>query len=208
MKISIKSFLAIGLTFLFTGCVTKTVKEGAYQKAQWQTKAVVKDLKNKKNQTLDIDIFSIKNERARFEISALFGFQVASLVMSPTEISYAIYPQKNFYYGKNSENAFQRMLHLQLHPMNLTNIAFDEPVRGPGWKCSLDSSGWVSQCENVSKSIKVLWGQRDQGQKKVTIEAPGFEMLWSFSAPKTEVEFKPELFVLKQPSGFKAIQIN
>ncbi len=82
--------------------------------------------------------------------------------MSPSEILYVIYPQKAFFYGRNSERAFSRMIDLTLHPMNLANIAFDEPVRGPGWKCGLDTAGLLSQCENLQKgnSCCVVGSQR------------------------------------------------
>ncbi|MFV8256753.1 hypothetical protein ACNQKP_03045 [Bdellovibrio bacteriovorus] len=196
------------LTLFLSGCVTKTVKEGAFQKAQWETKALIKNQKENKTQSLNIDIFAIKNERARFEITALLGFQVASVVMSPTEISYAVYPQKTFFYGRNTERAFANVIGMPLHPMNLANIAFDEPVRGPGWKCGLDPAGLIYQCENIAKQTRVEWLDRKEGQKKVVITAPQFEMQWHFEAPKTEVQFKPELFTLRQPQGFKAIQLN
>lgn len=208
MNTRINLILFLVLTFFLSGCVTKTVREGSYQKAQWETQAVVKDLKNDKTQSLNIDIYAIKNEKARLEITAMLGYQVASLVMSPSEISYSIYPQKAFFYGRNSERAFSRMIDLTLHPMNLVNIAFDEPVRGPGWKCDLDPVGLLSQCENINRAIRVSWMARTEGKKKVVITGPQFEMQWQFNAPQTEVQFKPELFTLKQPSGFKAIQIN
>lgn len=184
------------------------VKEGVYQSAQWETKALIKNQRANKTQSLNIDIYAVKNERARFEISALMGFQVASLVMTPSEIAYAIYPQKTYYSGKNSDKAFYRVVGMPLHPMNLANIAFDEPVRGSNWKCERAPDGFVSQCENSQKEIRVEWSGRNEGQKKVVITAPQFEMQWLFSSPKTQVEFKPEIFTLKQPSGFKAIQLN
>ncbi|KHD88467.1 MAG: hypothetical protein OM95_08085 [Bdellovibrio sp. ArHS] len=208
MMTTINYFLLILLTAFLSGCVTKTVKQGAYHKAQWETKALIKDEKKNKTQSLNIDIYAIKNERARLEISAMLGYQVASLVMSPTEISYVIYPQKTFFYGRNSERAFSRMIDVPLHPMNLANIAFDEPVRGPGWQCTLSQEGWVSQCDNLQKNLRVVWSNRTEGEKKVVITGPQFEMQWQFPAPQTEVQFKSDLFTLRQPSGFKAIQIN
>lgn len=169
---------------------------------------MIRDQKENKTQSLDIDILAIKNERTRLEVTALLGFRVASLVMSPRDISFAVYPQKRFYYGKNSEHALSRLLDLPLHPMNLANIAFDEPVRGPGWRCDLDQSGWVSLCENPARQLTVKWLDRQEGAKKVVITGPQFEMQWLFNAPQTEVQFKPETFTLKQPEGFKAIQLN
>ncbi|MNT61890.1 hypothetical protein D3C72_1995640 [compost metagenome] len=54
----------------------------------------------------------------------------------------------------------------------------------------------------------VQWLSRSEGSKKVVITAPQFEMQWHFKAPQTEVQFKNELFTLRQPEGFKPIQLN
>jgi hypothetical protein len=201
--------------FLFTlillaiaGCATKPKIIGPLQQAQWETKALIKDLKTNKSQSLNIDIYAVKNDRARLEISALMGFQVASLVMDNKDISYAIYPQKKFFYGKNSEEAFSRVINLPLHPMNLINVAFEEPVRGSGWQCAKDQSGQLASCTNAERKMRIVWSGRVDGAKKVLITAPQFEMQWAYQAPQTEVQFKPELFTLRQPNGFKAIQIN
>lgn len=199
--------LSLGFSGLI-GCASKTIQSGSFQKAQWESKALIKDSKQNKNQSVSIDILAIKNDRARFEISALLGIRVASIVMSQREISYALYQQKLFYYGRNSETAFARVLDLPLHPMNLSNIAFDEPIRGVGWKCQLDATGMISACENPGRKLNVQWTERNQGGKKVVINAPDFEMIWIFEAPQTEVQFKNETFTLVQPQGFKAVQIN
>lgn len=209
MRNRINLFLFLFSTACLVGCATKPVKkEGTYQRAQWETKALIKNLRENKSQSLSIDIFAEKNARVRLEVAALMGFQVASLVMSPQEISYIIYSRKAFFHGRNSERAFSQVINLPLHPMNLMNIAFDEPVQGPNWLCSFDTFGLPSHCENLQKEIRVDWSDRNQGQKKVKIAAPQFEMQWQFSAPKTEVQFKEDLFILKQLPGFKAIQIN
>lgn len=191
-----------------SACATKPVIEAPLQQAEWETKALIRDMKENKSNSVSIDMMAVKNQRVRLDITALMGFQVASLVMSPKEIAYAIYPRKEFYYGKNSEKSIERIIGLSLHPMNLANIAFDEPVRGPGWACEHDSSQILSKCENKQRSIRVEWKDRTEGKKKVVITAPQFEMQWLFKAPQTEVQFKPETFTLKQPDGFKAIQIN
>ncbi|QLY27246.1 DUF4292 domain-containing protein [Bdellovibrio sp. KM01] len=198
----------LGGAVLVSACATKPVIEAPLQQAEWETKALIRDMKENKSNSVSIDMMAVKNQRVRLDITALMGFQVASLVMSPKEIAYAIYPRKEFYYGKNSEKSIERIIGLSLHPMNLANIAFDEPVRGPGWACEHDSSQILSKCENKQRSIRVEWKDRTEGKKKVVITAPQFEMQWLFKAPQTEVQFKPETFTLKQPDGFKAIQIN
>lgn len=176
--------------------------------AQWETKAIVKNPKQGKVNSLTIDIMAVREQRARFEISAVFGVQVASLVMNQQEISFIDYQHKNFYFGKNSERAFSNLINLPLHPMNLSYIAFDQPVRGQGWLCKTDGGGWIESCKNEKRALEVKWTDRNKWAKRVVITGPDFEMLWYFKEPQTSVQFKPTIFTLSQPEGFKAIQIH
>ena len=92
--------------------------------------------------------------------------------------------------------------------MSLANIAFEQPIRGSGWKCTEKTGGLIEKCENISHGYAVTWKDRSEGQKVVLITAPQFEMVWKFKSLRTEVQFKNEIFTLKQPEGFKAVQIN
>lgn len=209
MTVRINDLILLLLLLLcLGGCSSRPIKTGKIQRAQWSTKALINNIREGKSQSVSIDIYAIRNEQARFEISALMGFQVASLVMSSREISYIIYPQKTYFTGQNSDRAFSRMIALQINPMNLTNIAFDEPVRGPGWKCEKDKHGLLLECAHEKRGISVKWSDRENGKKKVAILAPQFEMQWQFSAPQTEVQFKSETFVLNRPEGFKLVEIK
>lgn len=198
------------VTILLIGCATKPLlkEDKVHPNYQWETKALIENLRDNKSQSVNIDIYAQKNQRTRFEISAILGYQVASVVMSAADIAYINYSQKTFYYGRNSERAFEQILALPIHPMNLTNIAFDMPVKGLDWDCALNTLGQPSHCENRQRKINIFWSDRNEGKKKVVITAPQFKMQWLFSAPRTEVQFKEDLFTLKQPSGFKAVQIN
>lgn len=208
MIVRFNYFLFFILTAFLTSCVSKQVKTVGPLQAQWETKALITNQRENKRHSLNIDIYAIRDQKTRLEISALLGFQMASLVMSPEEVAFVIYPKKTYYYGKNSESALSRIIDLPLHPMNLSNIAFDQPIIGSGWRCTLDQNKLASQCENKERKITVNWLDRESGKKKVQIVAPQFEMQWLFSAPQTEVVLKNDQFKLKQPSGFKVIQIN
>lgn len=212
MKISIqliiRSFSYAVLLFLAACATTQVSRNNEIASAQWETKAVVKNLREGRINSLDIDILGMRNERIRFEINALFGVQIASLVMSPTEISFIYYPQKKFYYGKNSENALAQLMEFPLHPMNLSYIAFDQPMKGAGWACKYDKAKLISECEQSARKVSVKWLDRNGLSKRVLITAPGFEMHWNFKEPQTSVQFKASIFTLSQPDGFKAIQIQ
>lgn len=182
---------------------------GSLQKAQWDTKAVIRDLKANKSHSVDIEIAGDYPGKLRMDVKAFMGTSVASLALNNEDIRYAIYPQKKFFEGKANEGSFMPLMNVPLHPRNFMSIAYDLPMRGTGWECKKDASGLPSECEQASKGVKVQWTDRTpEGQKKVLISGPTFEMRWLFKPPQTEVQFKDETFALEAPSEFKTIQLK
>lgn len=197
---------------LVTACASKQPKPSVpgpgIQQGQWETKAVVSDLKANKSHTLDIDILADRAGQMRMEVSATMGVQVASLVLNK-DIRYVIYNQKRYFEGRPSENSFLPLMNLPLHPYNLLSILFDAPIRGKGWTCNKDANNLVTDCYHAERGLKVQWEDRtEEGQKKVVITAPEFEMRWLFRPPKTEVQLKEETFHLDPPAEFKIIQLR
>lgn len=206
-------FFAI-LCLELSACSTKSVKTDAepsagLQQAQWETKAVIRDLRKNKTHNVDIDILAAYSGKLRMEISALMGVQVASLVLNQDDIRYAIYPQKRFFQGRPSEASFLPLMNVPLHPRNFLNLIFDTPMRGSGWDCIRGEDNIVSECNQAARKIKVQWLERTaEGQKKVLITGPTFEMRWLFRPPQTEVQFKNETFALETPSEFKTVHLK
>lgn len=204
-------FVLMGL--YLASCATqpkKALPPGAtIEKLQWETKAVVRDLKANKSHTLDIDILGDYPKNFRMEVSALMGVQVASLTLHDAEINYALYHQKKFYQGKASESSFLPMMNVPLHPVNFMNIAYDLPLQGSDWSCSNGADHKIAECSQNGRGVKVVWGERTpEGQKKVLISGPSFEMRWLFKPPQTEVQFKDDTFRLEAPAEFKTIQLK
>lgn len=203
-------FIAVNLTIV--SCGTKPVPPrpgGSFLKAQWETKAVVRDLKANKSHSVDIDVLGDYPGKLRMEVKAFMGTQVASLALNDQNIRYAIYPQKKFFEGRANEGSFLPLMNIPLHPRNFMSIAYDTPLRGTGWLCSKGSDNLVLECNQASKGIKVQWQDRTrEGQKKVLITGPTFEMRWLFKPPQTEVQFKDETFFLAAPPEFKTIQLK
>ncbi len=207
-------FFFLITSFLLTSCGTHPSKstsfsEGLLQKEKWETKAVIRDLKANKAHTVDIDILGDYPRKLRMDVWALMGVQVASLILNDDEVRYAIYPQKKFFQGKASEGSFLPLMNMPLHPRNFMSIAYDIPIKGIGWNCVRGADNLLTECNQASRGIKVQWSDRTpEGQKKVLITAPSFEMRWLFRPPQTEVQFKDETFLLETPSGFKTIQLK
>jgi len=207
-------FLAISL--FLVSCGTRQVKPtaplstGGPQKAQWETKAVIQDLKAGKSHSVDIEVVGDYPTKLRMQVSAVMGtVQVANLALNDDEISYAIYTQKKFFQGHANEGSFMPLMNVPLHPRNFASIAFDAPMRGSGWACAKGPDQLIAECTQASRGIKVQWTERTaEGQKKVLITGPSFEMKWLFRPPQTEVQFKDDTFRLEAPSEFKTIQLK
>ena len=208
-----KRLFFILTTYLFlVSCASAPkapIPEGGLQKAQWDTKAVIRDLKANKSHSVDIGILGDYPGRLRMEVSALMGMQVASLALNDEEIRYTIYPQKKFFQGHANEGSFMPLMNIPLHPRNFMAIAYDTPLRGAGWTCTKGPDNLLNECNQAGRGVKVQWQDRTaEGQKKVLITGPTFEMRWLFKPPQTEVQFKDDTFLLEAPSEFKTIQLK
>jgi hypothetical protein len=204
--------LTLCCAFTIAGCATPISKKMSPPSEkisqQWETKILITNLKDKKSQTLDIDIFSVQYEAARFEVTALLGTPVASLVSTPNEFSYINYSEKKVYNGTDSNLIFEKTLGLPLNIFDMLNIAFEQPFQGKDWKCTNEKSGEISECKNQQQDLTIQWKDRESGKKNVSILTPQIEILWHFKSPKTHVQFQSDIFTLTRPNGFKAIKIN
>jgi hypothetical protein len=206
-------FYVLSLMGILVSCATQPLRapvaSGSLQKAQWDTKAVIRDLKANKSHSVDIEIAGDYPEKLRMDVKAFMGTSVASLALNNDEVRYAIYPQKKFFEGKANEGSFIPLMNIPLHPRNFMSIAYDLPMRGTGWECKKDVAGLPMECDQAAKGLKIQWTDRTpEGQKKVLISGAMFEMRWLFKPPQTEVQFKDETFSLEAPSEFKTIQLK
>lgn len=190
--------------FVMASCATAPkapVSFSGVDKARWETKIKVKDLKNEKTQSVSLDLLGEKNGRLRMEATALMGFPVASYVLSGDEFRCAVYNQKRYYEGPANAESMRTLLKVDLSPALFREIAFEqEPA---GWACRKDAVG-VQAC--TKGDMAVTW-ERVAGGKKVHIASPQFEIDWVFGAPKTEVQVKQDSFNLVPPQGFQIIRL-
>lgn len=195
------SFAAI---FVLASCASAPkapVSLTGVDKARWETKIKVKDLKTEKTQSVSLDLLGEKNGRLRMEATALMGFPVASYVLAGGEFRCAVYNQKRYYAGPASAESMRTLLKVDLSPGLFRDVAFEqEPA---GWTCRKDAVG-VQAC--TKGDLAVTW-ERMAGGKKVHIASPQFEIDWVFGAPKTEVQFKQDSFHLEPPQGFQIIRL-
>lgn len=189
-----------------TGCASKVKTSDQVALRTWESQAQMRDLKKNKTQNVNIEIFADAQRQMRIEVTAIMGYRVASVVMSPEKWGAAIYPQKRFYYGENQDQSLQSLVQIPLAPSDLRNLLWGQSL-GREWKCS-GQPMTPSQCEKNQGEVQIKWMDRTPEKQVLHVVSPQFEMKWSLKAPQTEVQFKADLFTLSQPKGFKAIQLN
>lgn len=168
---------------------------------QWTTKALVKDLKENKSHSLSIDIIAASHQ-LRMEVTAILGYPIASLVTNPSEVRMALYPQKKFYIGSNSEGALRNMMNFPIDPRNLGQLITDQPLKG--WTCEMGADKLVSRCTRKG-DLLVVWSDRTPETKKVIIRSPTFEMEWLFQDKEPLANVSIQQFQLEPPKGYKII---
>ncbi len=205
------SNLILVLSLINISCAMKMKKDGEGSLTgetvgtpfTWETKANIRDLRKNKTNQVTIDLVAVKNQRLRMEASATLGYQVGSLVMSPTEFIAVIYPQKKILKGPLNERSLAKAFNMPIPPSALYSLAYDEPIRG--WKCQFDANKVVSLCDGGAS--KVEWLNRKEGAKLVKISSATVEITWFFKAPEPK-EMTPELFVAELPTGYQVQEIR
>lgn len=206
------SNLVLFLSLINIGCAMKMKKdgvgtvgstEGIATPFAWETKANIRDLRKNKTNQMTIDLVAVKNLRLRMEASATLGYQIGSLVMSPSEFIAVIYPQKKILKGPLNERSLAKTFNMPIPPSALYSLAYDEPIRG--WKCQYDVNKIVSLCDGGHS--KVEWLNRKEGSKLVKISSPTIEITWFFKAPEPK-EMTSELFVAQLPRGYHVQELR
>ncbi len=207
-KIIVLPFV-LGFLFVGFGCASKAKKESGPSATgvRWETKAQVRDFKNNKNTNLNIDIISVKNSHLRMEVSATLGYPVATFISTPQNLKMAIYPQKKFYFGPNSEEALRPMLGFPLDPNVFQSIVYDTAIKG--WNCMAADDGLVASCKRMTKNgeVVVVWQERKDATKRVVIHGPQFEMQWLFQTSTALNPVKADSFKLEAPAGYTVVPL-
>lgn len=200
--------LLIFLIILFSiSCSTMKKQSMSLDLKHWDSKAVIKDLKNDKTHTVDIEVFKNGDQMLRLEISAMMGVSVASVVIHHEDIGYSLNRQSQFFKGKVAVDSFQYLMNIPLHPYALIAVIEQKNLKQFGWQCTLQN-GVVDECLFPKQNLTVKYLKIDPEKSKVQIYGPQFEMNWLLSRSTTKVQNLTELFRIKAPDGFKIIQIN
>lgn len=201
-----KYFLFSFFIFIFS-CSQKEIKEGSYEKASWETKAQFEDLKENHSHSFSIDIYAIKNDKIRLEVTGTLGYKVASIVLDREKVLALIPSEKKFYKGSSSQEVMAKVLKVPVSPAVFFAIIFDQGLKGPGWKCSPDAQGLVKSCQ-YKDSISLTWERLENPKKVVHLKTKFSELHWYFKSLNIDWSPKPEVFQLSAPAGYQVIEIK
>jgi hypothetical protein len=213
----IKNLFIVCAIFLVLGCETSKVISGDAALAVYflSTKAQINDKTSDSSNGVTIDIFLKKNEAIRLEISALLGFQVGSLLMTRTNLQYAVHPQKYFIQGPLAGRTLKPLFKQEIDPQILWSLIHNESLKQRGFQCRKLDSG-TELCKNSQATVEIEQrgeigpgGLSTDGQKKVTLENAKLKMIWIFkSIEALSRDSQNETFVLARPKEYKLITIK
>jgi len=197
------------ILFVLINCATQPLRvEGTKDRGRWDTRAIVRDFKKQKTNSLSIDFISIWPDRMRADVTGPFGIAVATLAINKDLIQLAIHTQKKFFSGKISDQSLVTLLGFPLDPRVLLYVLFDTPIPGRGWSCRNDKQGIVQDCRNKDTDILVQWTERKDELKRILITREGYEIQILVKDFSTKVQENPDYFKINQPDSYVSHQLD
>ncbi len=205
---TIKESILILAVFI-SGCATQSPVATPSAAVFIETKAQFKDLRSGETHNAKIEIVLSNQQAIRLEISALFGFPIASIVMSPHAIQYALHMSKEFVQGPFAAKTLQPVFKQNIDPRILWNVVHNRVPDSAELKCAKDNLQRPTKCMGPA-GLQVTWAYdaSDRDQKRIEIKNAQFEMIWVFKSRRPFTVVQNETFVLKKPEGYQQIQLK
>lgn len=201
------------LCFLFFSCQHGSVSK---DNKLWliESKAQITDKFKDTNNSVSIEIFLQESEAIRMEITALLGYQVGSLLMTPQQLKYAVHPQKIFVSGAMTGKTIKPLFKQEVDPSILWSIIHNDSLSKHGFACQQTTAQLLS-CKNASAKVEIeqkgdldTKGNSVNHQKKVTLENSKLKMIWVFKSKEPYMGSRNETFVLLPPQEYKLFNIK
>ena len=207
---TIKERLLLILILCLYGCggAPKKVSTGGVTPLLIETKIQTKDVKKSETHTANLEIILLPNQAIRMEITALFGYRVASIVMTPQKIQYALHTSKNYVQGPFSAKTLYPVFKQNIDPRLLWRIVNGQNPESNELTCLKDATGRPTSCTTttaVALPTTVTWNYDDEAKKRIEIKNQQFEMIWVFKSQSVFETLQNETFVLKKPEDYKEI---
>lgn len=177
-----------------------------------ESKALIEDKTKKTSNSASIDLFYQDNTVLRMEVTAVLGYRLGSLVMSPQKVSYALHPQKAFVEGPFIPRTMRPLFRQDLDPKLIWAVVFDRDLKGYGFTCSMAAKTQTctgsGNTEGVSVTIQEVGANKPEPLKKITIENANLKFVWLYKAIRKHNKSYNETFVLAKPEEYRLITIK
>lgn len=192
--------------FLISGCAKNVVQVANDGSAYLiESKALIRN--NGESNSVRIDVALLPQKAVRFEISATLGVAVATVLMTPTEIRYALHSQKLFYTGPFHEKTLYPVFKKNIDPAILWRVVHNQSPASATLSCMQDAQGRPQSCtERDGGAVK--WTYEEPPRRRIDIMSDKFEMKWLITSQTLLTGSQNETFVLKRPEGYKEISVQ
>lgn len=198
------SFLT--LSFLLQSCGSETVKVMSSDTPLLiDTKAQIKS--NNETHNVKLEIALLPNRAMRIEISALLGYRVATVLMTPQKIQYALHTNETYFSGPFEAKSLYPIFRQAIDPRILWRVIHNQSPQSSYLICKNDNGGRPVSCEGP-RDLLVTWTYEEPPRKRIEIKNNQFEMNWIFKDQMVLKQAQNETFVLKKPEGYKEIVLK
>lgn len=170
-----------------------------------ETKAQVKNGTESNN--VKIEIALAPNKMIRMEVTAMLGYRVASVLLTPQKIQYAIHTNQTYGEGNFSAKTMYPIFKQYIDPRIIWRVINNQNPQSQDLVCQTDEKQRPVLC-NGPQASTVKWTYEEAPLRRIEIKSGKFEMNWLFKEQKILGDSQTETFVLKKPEGYKEIQIK
>lgn len=192
-----KLFLYFQILFivgLISSCATQpTSPTGSYKLT---SKAKVTDKTSAESHNIDLIIVVDPQRAVRMDVSALMGYRLAEIVLTPKLIQYIQHEDKIFVQGEFKPKTLKRLFNQEIDPKLLWAMAHEQNLPDGLY---------------YGANVKTEFLESDSGRyrsKRVTIENNYLKMIWLFKSKEGVALSYNETFVLAKPDEYKLITIK
>lgn len=170
-----------------------------------ETKAQVKSATESNN--VKIDIALSPNRAIRMEVTAILGYRVATVLMTPQKIQYALHTNSTYAEGPFNSRTIFPIFKQHIDPRLIWRVIHGQSPQAQGLSCQVDATQRPTECAGPN-GLTVKWTYEEAPRKRIEIKNGAFEMNWIFKDQHVLADSQTETFVLKKPDGYKEILLK
>lgn len=198
--------VTILLSVFISGCASHQLQApGAKDAVLIQTKALIKN--DSESNTVKIEIALLPEQAIRLEISASLGVSVASVLLTPTEIAYALHANKQYVAGPFNAKTMYPIFKKKVDPRILWYAIHNRSMSSLKMNCENDAEKRPIKCVGQD-GTSITWKYEEAPRKRIDIISNNFEMNWIFRDLSPLDPTQNRTFVLKKPANYQEIIIK